>query len=82
MSGGGEVGPGVAGLEVGGGARAVDEQGEEQQRRVVQDGGDDDAGRADRPGEVPRRESGAAAAGLGDAADGDGGGPFAPQRAW
>jgi hypothetical protein len=48
----GQVGAGVAGLQVGGGAGAVDEQCCEQQRDVVQHRGDDDADAAGSAGEV------------------------------
>lgn len=73
VGGCGEVGSGVAGLEVGGGARTVDEQGDEQQDGVVGDGGGDDSGTAYGAGEVSGGQAGAAASGLGYAADGDGG---------
>ncbi|WP_307790876.1 hypothetical protein [Lentzea californiensis] len=63
---GGEVGAGVARLEVGRAARAVDEQRDEQQHGVVGGGSDDDAERTHRTGEVA---AGASAAQAGDAGD-------------
>ena len=65
----GEVGPGVAGLQVRGGARAVDEQGEEQQPHVVRCCGDHHAHCTDSPDGVSEAEARAATAGLADGAD-------------
>lgn len=68
-----EVGPGVAGLEVGGGSGAVDEQGDEEQYGAVGDGSRDDAGAADGTGQVSDGQTRSAAPGLGEAAHQDGG---------
>lgn len=68
----GQIRSGVAGLQVGGCACAVDEQGRKQQRDVVQHGGEDDAETAHCAGEVAQCQPRTAAGTVGDASDADG----------
>lgn len=60
-SSGGEVGPGVAGLQVRRRAGTVDEQRDEEERRVVEHGGNKDTDGAEAAGEEPGGQAGASA---------------------
>jgi hypothetical protein len=68
----GEVGAGVACLQIGGRSRAVDEECEEEQDRVFEHRGEHDAGGTQGADDEPAGKPEAPAGPLGDAADGEG----------
>ncbi len=70
---GGEIGGGIARLQTGGGGAADADQAEQRQREEIEAGADDDDERAEDADGVADHESGAAAAQVHDARDGDGG---------
>ncbi len=69
----GEIGARVACLQIGGGTGAVDEQRDQQQRDVADRRGHQDPHRAERTGAEAERQTGPAAAPLGDPAHPEGG---------